>query len=165
MWCSDRRRFLAGLGALALTSACGFSPVYREGGTGQALRGAIRADDPVSRSDFQFLTAFEELLGQPVSPRYALAYSISTRRQGAGVLDGFGATRVQTFGTLDFTVTDIATGTERAAGQITANAAHSTTGTQLASLTAAEDAELRLMRMLAERLVTRLYTEPGLSAA
>lgn len=165
MWCSDRRGFLAGFGALALTSACGFSPVYREGGTGQALRGAIRADDPVSRSDFQFLTAFEELLGDPAQPRYALAYTITTRDEGAGNLQGFGATRVQIFGTLDFTVTDLATGAERAAGQVTGNTAHSTTGTQLSTLTAAEDAELRLMRMLAERLVTRLYTEPGLGAA
>ena len=36
--------------------------------------------------------------------------------------------------------------------------------TQLSTLTAAEDAELRLMRMLAEGLITRLYTEPGLAA-
>lgn len=164
MWFSDRRGVLAGLGALALTSACGFRPVYGNGGTGRALRGAIRADDPVSRADFQFLRAFEDLLGRPGDARYALAYTISQETVGGGVLQDFGATRVQIFGTLDFVVTDIATGTERASGQVTGNTAYSTTGTQLASLTAAEDAELRLMRMLADRLATRLYTEPGLGA-
>lgn len=164
MWFSDRRGVLAGLGALTLTSACGFRPVYGNGGTGQALRGAIRLDDPVSRADFQFLGAVEDLIGRPTEPRYALAYTIEQRRSGGGNVQDFGATRVQIFGTLDFVVTDILTGAERAAGQITGNTAYSTTGTQFASRTAAEDAELRLMRMLADRLVTRLYTEPGLGA-
>lgn len=165
MWLSDRRRFLAGLGALALASGCGFRPVYGTGGTGQALRGAIRADDPATRGDFHFVAAFEDLIGRPDNPRLALAYTIARRESGVGSLPGIGATRMQVFATLDFTLTDIATGAERASGQVDGNVAYSTTSTQLATLAAAEDADLRLMRMLAERLVTRLYTEPGLGAA
>ena len=161
---SDRRRFLAGLGALTLTAGCGFRPVYGTGGNGRALRGEVRADDPVSRADFQFVAAFEDVLGRPDGPRYALAYTITQDEVEGGILQNFGATRIQLFGTLDFIVSDLATGTERATGQILANAAYSATSTQLSTLTAAEDAELRLMRMLAEGLITRLYTEPGLAA-
>lgn len=162
MWLSDRRGVLTGLAALAL-AGCGLRPVYGGGGAGRALRGAIRADDPVSRADFHFVAALEELLGRPESARFALAYTIATREVGGGALQNFGATRMQVFGTLDFTLTEgDATVAE---GEITGEVAYSTTGTQLATLTAAEDARLRLMRILAEGLVTRLYTEPGLQAA
>lgn len=162
-----RRRGILALalgGVLALGAGCGFSPVYGEHGAGRALRNAVRADDPVSRTDFQFVAAFEDLLGRPgAAPRWSLAYSIETRDAGGGVLQNFGATRVQVFGTLDFSLTDSASGAEVASGRIEANTVYSTTGTQLSTLTAAEDASLRLMRMLAEALVTRLYTEPGLA--
>lgn len=165
MWLSERREFLAGLAALSLTGACGFRPVYGTGGPGRALRGAVRVDDPVSRADFHFVAAFEEALGSAIAPRFSLAYTITQNEVGAGVLQNIGATRVQVFGALDFTVTDLTTGTEVASGQVANNTTYSTTGTQLSTLTAAEDAELRLMRILAEGLVTRLYTEPGLSPA
>lgn len=162
MWLSDRRGLLTGLAALAL-AGCGFRPVYGEGGTGRALRHAVRAADPVSPEDFHFVAALEEVLGRPDSPRYDLAYAIALREVGGGTLQNFGATRFQVFGTLDFTLTDLA-GATVAQGQVTADAAYSSTGTQLATLTASEDARLRLMRSLAERLVTRLYAVPGLSA-
>ncbi len=165
---SDRRRLLTGFAAglgLAALSGCGFRPVYGQGGAGRVLQGAVRADDPVSRADFQFLHAFEERLGRPTAPRFGLAYAIATREVGGGVVQNFGATRVQVFGTLDFTLTDLASRATLATGQVTGDTVYSTTGTQLATLTASEDAELRLMRLLADSLVTRLYTAPGLPAA
>lgn len=161
MWLSDRRTLL--LGALAL-AGCGFRPVYGEGGGGQALRHAVRAADPVSPEDFHFVAAFEEVLGRPDAPRYDLGYAITLREDGAGALQNIGTTRFQVFGTLDYTLTDAASGAQVAQGRVSADAAYSTTGTQLAGLTAAEDARRRLMRSLAERLVTRLYAVPGLSA-
>jgi LPS-assembly lipoprotein len=165
MLLSNRRKILAGFGALSITAACGFSPVYGTNGAGRALRGAVRADDPVSRADFQFVSAFEDLLGRPNGARYALAYTITQTEVEAGDIQNIGATRVQLFGTLDFVLTDMNTGSEVATGQVANNTTYSTTSTQLATLTAAEDAELRLMRILAEALTTRLYTEPGLAPA
>lgn len=165
MLSSKRRGFLAGLGAAALVAGCGFRPVYGPQGQGRALRGAVRLEDPVSRSDFHFVTAFEDVLGRPTAPRYALAYQITTEERGGGAVQNFGDTRIQVFGTLGFSVTDIASGAEVATGEIRNNTTYSTTSTQLATLAAKEDAELRLMRILAESLATRLYTEPGLSPA
>lgn len=169
MWWSEtkglnRRGFLMAGGLFAL-AGCGFRPVYGEGGTGRVLQNAVRVDDPVSRADFQFLHAVEERLGRPTAPRFALAYRIETREDGGGTVRNFGDTRIQLFGTLRFTLTEIATGATLAEGQVEGNTVYSTTGTQFASFTAAEDAELRLMRMLAESLVTRLYTEPGIPTA
>lgn len=161
MWLSDRRAIL--LGALAL-AGCGFRPVYGEGGTGRALRHAVRAADPVSRADYQFVAAFEDLLGRPDSARHALTYAITTREMGGGRVSGFGDTRIQVFGALDYTLSPLAGGDALATGRIEGSTAYSTTGTQLASLTAAEDAHLRLMRLLAEGLVGRLLADPTLAA-
>jgi len=159
MWLSDRRTFLVGLASVAGLAGCRFSPVYGPGGVGRALTGAVRADDPVSRNDYQFLAALEERLGRPEAPRFALSYRIGLRFVGGG------ASRVQILGTLDFVLTEIASGLERAAGRIEGNAGYSTTSTQLAEQTAADDAELRLMRMLVDGLMTRLMTTPGLTEA
>ncbi|WP_209427248.1 LPS assembly lipoprotein LptE [Pararhodobacter sp. SW119] len=164
MWCSDRRAFLAGLAAFALTG-CRFTPVYGPGGAGRALMGAVRADDPVSRADYQFVAALEERLGRPVRAGYALSYRIGQSELETGVVRSLGPTRIQLSGTLDFVLTDAATGAQVASGRIVADSAYSTTSNQLTTLTAAEDAELRLMRMLVDGLVTRLMTEPGLRRA
>jgi LPS-assembly lipoprotein len=163
MWCSDRRAFLAGLAAFAL-AGCRFEPVYGPGGAGRALMGTIRADDPVARDDFQFVAALEERLGRPVAARYQLAYRLTRREVETGVLRGIGASRIQLLGSLDFVLTEAATAAQVAQGRIEAESAYSTTSTQLATLAAAEDAELRLMRMLADGLITRLMTEPALRA-
>jgi hypothetical protein len=48
---------------------------------------------------------------------------------------------------------------------VVAETAFSTTATQLASQAAEDDAELRLMRMLADSVVQRLLADPALAAA
>ena len=151
---SDRRNLLAGLGALAL-AGCGFRPAYAPGGTGRTLQGRVRAADPVTRADFQFLTALEERLGRPEAARFDLAYRITVGR-----IDG--TTRVLLTGRADYTLTE--GGAERARGQVVAETAFSTTATQLASQAAEDDAELRLMRMLADSVVQRLLADPALAA-
>ena len=161
MWSSDRRGFLLAGGAAALLSGCGFTPVYGPRGAGGNLMGQVRADDPASRRDFNFVAAFEERLGRPSAPRYALAYAIDVRMLEGGARPGLGATRNQLRGRLDYALTD-AEGEEISAGQVRASAAYSLTDTQLATLTAREDAELRLMRMLADALVSRLMIDPAL---
>jgi LPS-assembly lipoprotein len=157
----DRRSLLAGLGALAL-GGCGFAPVYAPGGTGRALRGTVRAADPVTRADYQFVAELENLLGRPEGARFDLAYRIAVRRIEAGRVQGLGATRIILAGSVDYSMAEA--GLERARGRVAAEAAYSTTATQLATQTAAEDAELRLMRMLADGLVNRLLADPALAA-
>jgi len=158
MWLSDRRAFLLGLAGLAGMAGCGFTPVYAPGGAGRVLQGAVRADDPTQRHEYQFVSALEERLGRPTAPRFALSYRIGRRQVGGD------ASRVQMLGTLEYVLTDMATGAEVAAGRVDGDAGYSTTATQLAEQAAMEDAELRLMRMLADGLMLRLITLPDLSA-
>jgi LPS-assembly lipoprotein len=154
----DRRAALFGLMALA---GCGFAPVYAPGGQGAALRGAIRAADPVTRADQQFLIAFEERLGRPNAAPLTLSYTIAQDRTGAGRIDGLGPSRMTVQGRLAYSLRRGET--EVARGQVAASSSYSTTSTQLATLTAAEDAEARLMVLLADALVARLLIEPGLA--
>lgn len=163
---SDRRAVLAGLGALAL-AGCGFRPAYAPGGTGTALQGRVQARDPASRSEFQFLSAFEERLGRPERPYFMLGYDIAVTRIEGGNIQGFGATRILLSGQLDYRLDApagpgaVATAAE---GRVTVETAFSTTATQLAAQTAEEDAEARLMRMLADALADRLLADPRLAA-
>ncbi|CUX83862.1 MAG: lipopolysaccharide export system outer membrane lipoprotein component LptE [Roseibaca calidilacus] len=153
MWLSDRRAFL--LGALAL-AGCGFTPAYAPGGPGAALRGQVRADDPTDSLGFAFVGALEERLGRPQTVRYALSYTITTSERGAASVVGVGATRIALLGRIDYALTDTASGETVASGNLRNVTNYSTTDNQLATQRAREDAEERLMRILADQVATRL---------
>lgn len=153
MWLSDRRAFI--LGALAL-AGCGFTPAYAPGGPGAALRGQVRADDPTDSLGFAFVGALEERLGRPQTARYALAYSITTSERGAASIVGVGETRIALLGSIDYSLTDTATGETVTSASLRNVTNYSTTANQLATRRAREDAETRLMRILAGQVATRL---------
>ena len=157
MWLSDRRTMLAALAALPL-AACGFTPAYAPGGVGQALRGQIRAADPQTSHDFDFVAAFEDRLGRPAAPRYRLDYRISTFERGSANVPGMSDTRISLFGTVDYTLIDIESETTRTQGGLRNVTHYSSTDTQLATRRAKEDAEARLMRILADQVAARLMT-------
>ncbi len=153
MLLSDRRALLLGLLALP---ACGFTPAYAPGGSGQTLRGQVVARDPASSAEFDFVAAFEERLGRPRAPRFALAYEIDLSERGAARVAGVGETRITRFGTIRYTLTEIATGEIMTEGSLRNFSNYSTTDTQLATRRAEEDADLRLMRLLADQVAARL---------
>ncbi len=148
-------------GSAGLLAGCGFTPVHGPQGAGGNLRGTIRAEDPVNRRDFQFVSAFEERLGRPVAPRFTLAYAIAITETERGTRRGEDATRSLMRGQLDYVLAH-PDGAELASGQVGASTAYSLTDTRLATLTAREDAELRVIRMLVDSLVARLMLEPAL---
>lgn len=162
LWSDGRmgRRGLL-LAGLAL-AGCGFRPVHAPGGTGAALQGQVRATDPTTRAEQQFVAALEDRLGRAERGRFDLAYALTVTPIEGGRIQGLGATRIVLSGRLDYTLAE--GGLERARGRVTAEAAYSTTATQLAALTAEEDAQARLMRALAEALVARLLADPALAA-
>lgn len=137
-------------------AACGFTPAYAPGGAGQALRGQVRASDPVTSQDFDFVAAFEQRLGRPAAPGMELAYQITTSERGAAQLSGLGSTRITLFGEITYSLTDIASGETLTSGRLRNFTNYSTTDTQLATRRAQEDAEKRLMRILADQVAARL---------
>lgn len=154
MWSSRRKVMSLGAAALVL-AGCGFTPAYAPGGAGGKLRGQVRARDPRSDADFDFVTALETRLGR-AGARYALEYDIDITRRDSARVAGLGETRVSLIGTLRYRLAQADSGAEITAGSLRNFTNYSTTATQLATLRAREDAQARLMRILADQLATRL---------
>lgn len=153
MWSPDRRLVLLGFaGALA---ACGFAPAYAPGGPAAGLQGSIRAAEPADKNAFDLVDRLEERLGRPDAHRYALAYTIRTEEVGVGITTANAITRYNLTGSIDWTLTDTA-GTRVAGGTVSGFTSYSATGSTVAGLAAEEDAARRLMRLLADQIVTRL---------
>jgi LPS-assembly lipoprotein len=153
----SRRAFLA---ALLTLPACTFTPAYAPGGPAQSLQGSIRVDDPSDKNGFDLVERLEERLGRPNTPRYRLAYSITTNPIGVGITPDAATTRYNLTGSIDWSLSDMA-GTRVAGGKVQNFTSYSATGSTVAGLAAEEDAALRLMRILADQIVTRLIAVSG----
>lgn len=153
LW-SRRTFLLTGLGALA---ACGFTPVYGPQGVGTKLFGKVRTVDPKTIDDFAFNRRITERLGPPTEPLFELAYTQRIAVVPQAITSDQITTRYALNGSLDFRLTEIATGKVVASGQVNNFTSYSTTGTTIATTTAEQDAHDRLAYMLADQVITRLY--------
>ena len=157
----DRRTVLAsGLLLLGL-AACGFTPAYAPGAPATGLQGAIRMAEPDDKAGFDFVQRMEERLGRDINPRYDLTYSITTDTVGIGEQRNNTTTRYNITGSVDWGVVDRTSGARLTGGKVTNFTSYSATGSTLASLSAQEDAQYRLMRILADQIVTQLTATAG----
>jgi LPS-assembly lipoprotein len=154
----SRRVFLLLPAALA---ACGFTPAYAPGGDAGKLTGSIWVEDPTEKRGFDLVQRLEERLGRPQNARYRLAYVITTATTGLGVTPEDVITRNSVKGAVDWTLSDKATGARLTGGRVQSFTSYTATGSTVAGQAAAQDAETRLMRILADQLVTRLIAMAG----
>ncbi|WP_323803854.1 LPS assembly lipoprotein LptE [Sulfitobacter litoralis] len=150
------RRFLFAVPLLAL-AACGFQPVYGPGGSGTALQNAVQVDAPDDAFSYTLVREIETRLGRADSPRYALALTVDTSQEGLAIDSEDNTTRYNLVGDVDFALRNISTGQVVTSGNVENFTGYSATGSTVATLAAERDAQKRLMVMLAEQLVTRLY--------
>lgn len=141
--------------------ACGFSPAYGPGGAAQGLQGRIRVADPENKLGFDLVERLEERLGRPQSPRFDLAYTVVTKPETLGITPENTITRYHLTGHIDWTLTSRDTGQRATGGRVQGFTAYSATGSTVAGLTAEQDAAFRLMRILADQIVTRLIATAG----
>jgi len=160
---SCNRRTVLGLLAAPL-AACTFTPAYGPGGPAASLQGAIRIADPSDKNGFDLVGRLEDRLGRPQAPRFQLGYTITTTAVGVGITPQNAITRYHLTGAVDWVLSDNA-GTHVTAGRVESFTAYSATGSTVAGLAAEEDAALRLMRILADQIVTRLLATAGQWAA
>lgn len=153
---SNRRAFLSLLAALPL-AGCDFRPVYGPEGDGGQLTGAIRADDPENRLGYELIAHFQSRLGRPSAARWALGYRITTSQVAIGVSPENVTTRYNVKGRLDWSIRPIGGGDPILSGVIENLTSYSATGSTIATGTARRDAEDRLMVILADQLVARIY--------
>lgn len=153
----DRRSVLL----LLALAGCGFTPAYAPGGPASALQGSVRLGDPTDKNGFDFVERMEERLGRPQTAQYELSYAINTRALGVGLTRANTITRYNLTGSIDWGVTEIGTGRRVTGGKATNFTSYSSTGSTVAGLAAEEDAAFRLMRILADQIVTQLVATSG----
>ncbi|TGD67424.1 hypothetical protein EYC08_01815 [Tabrizicola sp. WMC-M-20] len=153
------RRFVL-LAPLALMG-CGFAPAFGPDGAAQGLQGRVRVADPNDKRGFDLVERLEERLGRPEAPRFDLNYTIVTRAETLGITPENAITRYHLTGVIDWTLISRESGQRATGGRVQGFTAYSATGSTVAGLSAEEDAAFRLMRILADQIVTRLIATSG----
>ncbi|WP_323005194.1 LPS assembly lipoprotein LptE [Pseudorhodobacter sp.] len=152
------------LGAIML-AACGFTPAYAPGGGGTALQNTVLAAEPRDKPAFDLVERLEERLGPSDSPLYGLSYRIALNPVGLGITPDNAVTRYSLIGVVEWELTDVTTRARLTGGKIENFTSYSATGSTVAGLAAQEDAAQRLMRIIADQIVSQLLATSGQWAA
>ena len=123
--------------------------------------GTVRAADPKTQADYDFVARIEERLGRTSGALYDLAYTQQTSTEGVGITGEGAITRYNLSGALDWTLTRKADGVRMAGGTVENFTSYSATGSTVAGLTAKQDAARRLMRLLADQVVAAMMAGSG----
>ncbi len=159
----DRRTLL--LMPLAL-AACGFEPVYAPGGSGSALDGKVEVSAPNTVESFLLVQNLERKLGRSATSgnEYKLDVVVSTVTRRASITTANETNRYTIDGNARYELKSDATGQVLASGRVTDFVGYSAAGSTVSTLADERDATERLMVILADQIVNRLYATPGLSA-
>ncbi|MBZ0128504.1 MAG: hypothetical protein K8F59_05270 [Rhodobacteraceae bacterium] len=158
---SDRRTFVLTLAALPL-AACGFKPLYSEGGAARALHGDIRFDLIESPEGFQLLESLESRLGRPgANPRYAGAITLAITAEQLILTAATSLSRITLKADASVTVTEAATGHQMFAESFRETIGYTSNTETLVTNTAERDARAKLMQALAEQITRRLAASAG----
>lgn len=152
---SDRRQVLALL-LVAPLAACGFTPVYGPGGSGNAVRNRIAIAAPDNPLAFSLVARLEDRIGRAERAPYRLTYRIQTSESELALTDTDDINRINLAGTIAYTVTDTASDDEVQSGAVSTFTAYSTSGSPVATAAARRDAQERLMIALADQIVARI---------
>jgi LPS-assembly lipoprotein len=137
-------------------AACGFAPAYGPGSAMAGLQGRVRVADPSDKNGFDLVERLEESLGRPDAPLYDLTYSVTTASEAVGITPEGTITRYTLSGEVTWALIRRADQARITGGSAESFTAYSATGSTVAGLAAEEDAALRLMRILADQIVTQL---------
>ncbi len=159
----DRRTFL--LMPLAL-AACGFQPVYAPGGAGSALFGKVELSAPNNENTFLLVQNLEQQLGRSATSGkdYKLSVQVSTQVQSAAITTTNETNRYTINGRAQYSLRSNASGQIVASGTVTDFVGYSASGSTVSTLADERDATRRLMTILSDQIVNRLYATPGLTA-
>lgn len=147
-------------------AACGFEPVYAPGGSGSALDGKVEVSAPNTVESFLLVQNLERKLGRSATSgnEYKLDVVVSTVTRRASITTANETNRYTIDGNARYELKSNATGQVLASGQVTDFVGYSAAGSTVSTLADERDATERLMVILADQIVNRLYATPGLSA-
>ncbi|KIC45248.1 lipoprotein [Ruegeria sp. ANG-S4] len=159
----DRRTLL--LMPLAL-AACGFQPVYAPGGAGTELDGRVAVSAPNTVESFLLVQNLEQKLGRSATSGsdYMLAVNVSTTTRAVSITTSNETDRYSINGVARYSLTSESTGQIVTSGQVADFVSYSAAGSTVSTLADERAATERLMVILSDQIVARLYTTPDLTA-
>jgi len=132
-------------------AACGFTPVYGTGSETGRILSDIHVTAPNNREEYLLVRNLEEQLGRNSSAEHVLRYNISLSQEGLGLT---GANRAHVLGSVSYQLVSQGNGQVIASGLVDSFTAFYVKD-QL-SVAAQSDAIERLMKILADKLITDL---------
>jgi LPS-assembly lipoprotein len=150
----NRRWFLLALLPLA---ACGFEPVYGTGTAASNMLGKIEIQVVKGRNGFELRDRLVERLGSADSAApYALSFKTTIISDDLTISDDSDVTRFTLEGVTQFRVISKDSQTIVYSGTVTSNTAYSATSGTYATSIAERDANVRLNRDMADKIITIL---------
>lgn len=159
----SRRNFIKLGGVFTALSACGFTPVYGPNGTGTKLQNNVYIQAPENiESDpiedaYYLVRNLESRLGRSSDAAYRLNLTLSSREVGQAITADSEITRYSLLGTAGYTLVRESDGQIMASGDVENFTGYSATGTTVQTQASENDAHERLMVILADQIVTRLF--------
>lgn len=144
-------------------AACGFTPVYGPDGAGSALYGKVALVAPANEESYLLYRNLEERLGRAEAPRFRLAIKPSIERQGQAVTATGAITRFSMIGRATFSLHNLSDDSVVTSGNVENFTGYSATGSTVETFAAENDARERLMTIMADQIVARLYASVDLS--
>ena len=154
-------KLLLVLPIIALT-ACGFTPVYGTDGTANVLMSSVLVQEPKTRNGYLLTKQLETRLGRTTDPRFDLGLEITTTLDTLNINAKGDIERYNLIGSTSYTLRDKQTGKITASGKVNSFTGYSATGTTVATQAAQQDAQKRLMIVLADLIITNLIATADL---
>ena len=154
-------KYLLILPFLALT-ACGFTPVYVTDGSANVLLNRVLVQEPKTRDSYLLTRQLEKRLGRAADPRFYLGVSVSTSLKALGINSIGNINRYNLLGTAQYTLRDTQTGQIVGSGKVNSFTGYSAAGSTISSQATREDAQERLMIILADKLIDHLIATADL---
>ena len=152
----DRRRALALIAGLAV-AGCRFEPAMRKGSPAATLPGQFTYSVPGGRNAFLLEESLRTQLGPATGvPDYSIDVALAIHEGKAAATGSGGVNRLALTGTADFRVSAAADGAALTEGTVQGVVTFSSTDEVIVSDAARQDAEQRLVDLLAERIANRL---------
>ena len=148
-------KYLLILPLLALT-ACGFTPVYGTNGNANILLNSVLVQEPKNREGYSLTKQIEKRLGRATDPRFNLEVMVTTSEAALNVDTTGNINRYNVLGLVEYTLRDTQTGQIAASGRVDSFTGYSASGTTVSAQAAKEDAQERLMIILADLLISNL---------
>ena len=150
----SRRCFLIGF---LLLTACGFEPIYGVDKPANKIMGKIDVEVSNGRNTFELRDRLIERLGVLESdPNYLLKYTSSIKSKNLTISKDNDVTRYTLQGETNFDLVDLALKKVIYTNTIVSNTAYSATAGTYPTAIAERDANVRLSRDMADKIVTLL---------